>query len=77
MLSGVYISLREYMANFPTLQKLKLIHYQENISFGIGPDILREYNVNLKYFPKFSILESNIILYAPRVFKRIMAQDGL
>lgn len=77
IISGIYIAYYEYFREPCQQEKIRRIHFRENISFGINPQSIMDYETQARHMIKLKILPCNIILHSPKIFHRLVHKDSL
>ena len=60
-----------------SIEKIKPIHYFENIVFSIDNSCAISYDTDIALLSKLKILKCSITIYAPKIFKNVQLMDGL
>lgn len=79
ILMGIKIAYQEYLCptqnNIDRINDLKNLLFHEEVSFQIGPKLIKDYEQAAHILPRISLLRGKFTIFAPRVFARLLAED--
>jgi hypothetical protein len=74
IVTGIKIAYKEYLCpNYHhNKHDLKSLHFKEEISFEIGPKLMKDYEQAAQLLPRVSLLRGKFTAMAPRVFSNLL-----